>query len=95
MNDVVDARGLRCPLPVIHLGRRAVDAAPGAVLEVWATDPAAASDIPAWCRMRGHDYLGAQVHEATGDARAGHTAYLVRVADDPRRPPAAGAGPRS
>ncbi len=95
MSDVVDARGLRCPLPVIHLGRRVVDAAPGEVLEVWATDPAAASDIPAWCRMRGHDYLGAQVREATDDGGAGHTAYLIRLADDPQRPPAAGAGPRS
>lgn len=95
MNDVVDARGLRCPLPVIHLARRAVDASAGAVLEVWATDPAAASDIPAWCRMRGHDYLGEQVHEGTEDGGAGHTAYLVRLADDPQRPPAAGAAPRS
>lgn len=94
MSEVVDARGLRCPLPVIHLARRAVDARPGALLEVWATDPAAATDIPAWCRMRGHDYLGAQVHEARADGEAGHAAYLVRLVDDPQRPPAAGAAPR-
>jgi len=93
VNDIVDARGLRCPLPVIHLARRAVDASPGAVLEVWATDPAAASDIPAWCRMRGHHFVGAQVHDPSDDG-AGHTAYLVRVADDPQRPGAAGAAPR-
>ena len=71
---VVDARGLRCPLPVIRLAQTARDTAPGGVIEVWATDPAARSDIPAWCRMRGQDYLG----EAPADG--GHTAYRVRMA---------------
>ena len=75
---LVDARGLRCPLPVIRLAGAARDRAPGSVLEVWATDPAAAADVPAWCRLRGHDFLGA----AEG---AGHTAYRVRLAA-PRAP---------
>jgi tRNA 2-thiouridine synthesizing protein A len=70
---VVDARGLRCPLPVIRLAQAARDTAPGAVIEVWATDPAARADIPAWCRMRGQDYLG----EAHADG--GHAAYRVRT----------------
>jgi TusA-related sulfurtransferase len=69
---VVDARGLRCPLPVIRLAARAAGAADGAVVEVWATDPAAGADVPAWCRLRGHDYLGAQ-------ERGDHAAYAVRV----------------
>lgn len=51
---VVDARGLRCPLPVIVLARRARDLPPGAVVVVLATDPAARHDVPAWARMRGH-----------------------------------------
>lgn len=71
---LVDARGLRCPLPVIRLAQTARDARPGAVVEVWATDPAARSDIPAWCRMRGHDYLG----EVPADGA--HAAYRVRLA---------------
>ena len=70
---VVDARGLRCPLPVIRLAQTARDAAPGAVIEVWATDPAAHADIPAWCRMRGQDYLG----EVPADG--GHAAYRIRT----------------
>jgi TusA-related sulfurtransferase len=70
---LVDARGLRCPLPVIRLAERALAAGPGVVIEVWASDPAARADIPAWCRLRGHDYLGAADRE-------GHTAYRVRVA---------------
>jgi tRNA 2-thiouridine synthesizing protein A len=30
----------------------------GTVLAVLADDPAAAADIPAWCRLRGQQYLG-------------------------------------
>lgn len=89
---VVDARGLRCPLPVIHLARRAAVEGPGTVLEVWATDPAAASDVPAWCRMRGHEFLGA--HEATRPGDAGHTAYRLRLGGAPGTPPAPGAAGR-
>ena len=70
---VVDARGLRCPLPVIRLAQAARDAVPGVVIEVWATDPAARADIPAWCRMRGQDYLGEV------PAVGGHAAYRVRT----------------
>nr|WP_149203093.1 sulfurtransferase TusA family protein [Actinotalea subterranea] len=52
---VVDARGLRCPLPVIRLAAAARDAAPGTDITVIWTDPAARHDIPAWARMRGHE----------------------------------------
>jgi len=51
---VVDARGLRCPAPVIRLARAARDAPSGTRVTVLATDPAAVHDVPAWARMRGH-----------------------------------------
>lgn len=51
---VVDARGLRCPIPVIRAARAAQELAPGNRIEVLSTDPAAATDLPAWSRMRGH-----------------------------------------
>ncbi len=56
--EVLDCRGQRCPLPVIALARRLPELPLGAVLRVLADDPAAANDIPAWCRLRGHEYLG-------------------------------------
>jgi TusA-related sulfurtransferase len=56
---VVDARGRRCPLPVIELARRIGEIPLGAVIAVLADDPAAAYDIPAWCRLRGQASLGA------------------------------------
>ncbi|MGW6129984.1 sulfurtransferase TusA family protein [Cellulomonas sp. NPDC055163] len=62
---VVDARGLRCPIPVIRLARAARDAAPGAVLTVVSTDPAARHDVPAWARLRGHEVVASRT-EADG-----------------------------
>ena len=56
---VLDCRGQRCPLPVIMLARALPGVEVGATVRVIADDPAAAVDIPAWCRMRGHGYLGA------------------------------------
>jgi tRNA 2-thiouridine synthesizing protein A len=50
----VDARGTRCPMPVIEVARAAAGLPTGAVLLVLASDPAAAADLPAWARMRGH-----------------------------------------
>lgn len=60
-HSVVDARGLRCPIPVIRLARRAQSLAGGDRLTVWSTDPAAVYDVPAWARMRGHAIEGSIV----------------------------------
>ena len=68
---LLDARGQRCPLPVIRLAALLKDLPPGASVLLLATDPAARSDVPAFCRMRRHDLVGV-TDEGT------HTAYLVR-----------------
>jgi tRNA 2-thiouridine synthesizing protein A len=57
VDEVLDCRGQRCPLPVIALARRLPTLPMGAVLRVLADDPAAAGDIPAWCRMRDQEYV--------------------------------------
>jgi TusA-related sulfurtransferase len=57
----LDCRGLRCPLPVIELGRRLADVPVGGTIAVVATDLAARVDVPAWCRMRAQEYLGEDV----------------------------------
>ncbi len=54
----VDSRGRRCPLPIIDLARALPGAAPGEIIRVLADDPAAANDIPAWCRMKQQEYAG-------------------------------------
>lgn len=67
---VLDCRGQRCPLPVITLARRLPEVPVGAVVRVLADDPAAANDIPAWCRMRQQEYLGSSAPDTFEVRRA-------------------------
>lgn len=75
---VVDARGLRCPIPVIRLARRAQTLAGGELVTVWSTDPAAVYDVPAWARMRGHGIEGSVTIDADG-AEGPFQAITVRI----------------
>ncbi|NUV56388.1 aminotransferase class V-fold PLP-dependent enzyme [Streptomyces coelicolor] len=68
---VVDALGRRCPIPVIELARVIGDVPVGGLVRVLADDEAARLDIPAWCEMRGQEYVG----EQPADRGA---AYVVR-----------------
>lgn len=52
---LIDARGLKCPLPVLKLEKRLEQLASGERLTVLATDPMAKIDIPLYCRQHGHD----------------------------------------
>jgi tRNA 2-thiouridine synthesizing protein A len=54
----LDCRDMRCPLPIIRLASTIGDIAVGQTIAVVANDPAARADVPAWCRMRGHEYVG-------------------------------------
>ena len=51
----VDARRLLCPLPVIRTQDAVADMQAGERLQVLATDPGVKNDIPAWCRINGHE----------------------------------------
>jgi len=53
--ELVDARGLKCPLPVLKMEKRLEALASGTELTVLATDPIARIDIPLYCRQHGHD----------------------------------------
>lgn len=54
----LDATGLLCPLPVLKARKRLGALAAGQVLRVRADDPAAAVDIPHFCRESGHALIG-------------------------------------
>ena len=54
---LLDARGVLCPVPIIRLARTARQAAAGDTIVLLSDDPAAAHDVPAWCRLRGHDLV--------------------------------------
>jgi len=59
-------------MPVIELARHVEDVAVGDTLAVVAHDPAARVDVPAWCRMTGHEFVGED------DADDGAPRYWVR-----------------
>ena len=69
----LNERGHRCPMPVVSVARAARDAPGGTVIAVVCTDPGAASDIPAWCEMKGVDFLGSQAEPD------GAMTYFVRT----------------
>ena len=60
VDQTLDARNLICPLPVIRTQDRVATLQSGQVLEVRCTDPGALVDIPAWCRVHGHEVLAAE-----------------------------------
>ncbi len=53
-DDLIDCRGLRCPLPVLKTEKRLAQLRPGTRLTVLATDPIAKIDIPLFCSQNGH-----------------------------------------
>ncbi|MBT1091517.1 MULTISPECIES: cysteine desulfurase/sulfurtransferase TusA family protein [Streptomyces] len=68
---VVDSLGKRCPIPVIELAKVIGDVPVGGLVRVLSDDEAARLDIPAWCEMRGQEYVGEESAERGA-------AYLVR-----------------
>lgn len=54
---VVDSRGSFCPGPLTDLFKAYRSASLGDVIEVWATDPAAKSDITAWAARTGNQMI--------------------------------------
>jgi len=55
----VDALGRKCPIPIIMLAERIGEVRIGHVVEVLADDPAAKTDVPAWCGLKSHEFVAA------------------------------------
>jgi len=53
----LDVRRMLCPMPVIRSQDRIEQLQPGDTLAVICTDPGAKHDIPAWCRVNGHEVV--------------------------------------
>jgi tRNA 2-thiouridine synthesizing protein A len=53
----VDARGLSCPMPIVKTAMGIKTLAPGALVEVLATDPGSTKDFVAWCRSTGNELV--------------------------------------
>lgn len=55
--QVVDARGLSCPLPIVKTAQAIKGLAAGQLLEVLATDPGSSKDFAAWSKATGNDLV--------------------------------------
>lgn len=60
MAQVLDTKGLNCPLPILKT-KKAIQALPaGETLEVHATDPGSVKDMEAFCRSTGNQLLSSK-----------------------------------
>ncbi|MBN9509860.1 MAG: sulfurtransferase TusA family protein [Alphaproteobacteria bacterium] len=70
-DQVLDVKGLNCPLPILR-ARKALNALPGgATLQVLATDPGAVRDFEAFCRTTGNQLVASE-------AQGGVFSFVIR-----------------
>jgi tRNA 2-thiouridine synthesizing protein A len=55
----LDALGKKCPIPIIMLADRIREIRIGQTIEVLADDPAARTDLPAWCALKSQEFVSA------------------------------------
>jgi len=53
----LDALGKKCPIPIIMLADRIREVPVGQTIEVLADDPAAKTDLPAWCALKSQEFV--------------------------------------
>ena len=72
---ILDCFGLLCPMPIIKTAQKIKELKVGQVLEVLATDEGIKTDMPAWCKTTGNEFLG--VEEKEGEYKV----YVRKVRD--------------
>jgi len=61
ISQLVDARGLNCPMPIVKTAQAVRGLAAGDLVEVLATDPGSVRDFAAWARTTGHELVETSV----------------------------------
>jgi tRNA 2-thiouridine synthesizing protein A len=56
-DDLLDARGMACPQPILKLTEAMKELKGGQMLKVLADDPGALEDIPVWCKRTGNHMI--------------------------------------
>ncbi|MFD2173877.1 sulfurtransferase TusA family protein [Rhodobacter lacus] len=64
-DQIVDAKGLNCPLPILRTKKAIKEMSAGQVLEIQATDPGSVADFEAFCRTTGNEMLAHRVENGT------------------------------
>lgn len=54
----LDCFGLLCPMPIIETAKKLKELQIGQILEIVSTDPGIKEDMPSWCQLTGHEFLG-------------------------------------
>ena len=54
---LVDAKGLKCPMPVIKLQQQVRNSRPGDLICIACTDPGAEKDISSWSKVNKHQLI--------------------------------------
>jgi tRNA 2-thiouridine synthesizing protein A len=57
ITQVVDARGLSCPMPIVKTAQACKGLPSGAAFELVATDPGSIKDVAVWCRATGNELV--------------------------------------
>ena len=57
-DHTLDCLGLYCPMPIVKTAQKIKELSPGEVLEVISDDTGIKSDMPAWAKKTGNEYLG-------------------------------------
>ncbi len=57
-DEILDCVGIACPMPIFKTATTIRAMKSGQVLEVQSDDDGIEKDMPAWCKMTGHEYLG-------------------------------------
>jgi tRNA 2-thiouridine synthesizing protein A len=60
-DQLLDAKGLNCPLPILRAKKALKDMTTGSTLQILATDPGAVKDFEAFCRVTGNELLESKV----------------------------------
>jgi tRNA 2-thiouridine synthesizing protein A len=59
--QILDVKGLNCPLPILRAKKALKDMPTGDTLQVLATDPGAVKDFEAFCRTTGNELVESKV----------------------------------
>jgi tRNA 2-thiouridine synthesizing protein A len=57
MTAILDAKGLKCPLPVLRARKAMKDVPAGGSLQILATDPGASKDFAHFCEATGFELI--------------------------------------
>jgi tRNA 2-thiouridine synthesizing protein A len=61
----LDAKGLKCPMPVVKTSKEIKGVSVGGILKVLATDPGSMADITAWAKSTGNELINAERVDGT------------------------------